>query len=162
MSPMTSQITSLVIVYSTVYSDADQRKHQSFASLAFVREINRWPVNSSHKWPITRKMFPFDDVIILKSLGTHETTGTKQSIIKHCAYSHYSGIILCMSSANERRRFIVTSSLIGWAHTQTNPCMLHGGRLSYHCFTIQLIHVLGLRPRKWPILCRRHFQMYLL
>ena len=36
---MASQITSLTIVYSTVYSDADQRKHQSSASLAFVREI---------------------------------------------------------------------------------------------------------------------------
>ena len=60
-----SQITSLTIVYSTVYSDADQRKHQSSASLAFVRGIHRWPVNSPQKWPVTRKMFPFDDVIML-------------------------------------------------------------------------------------------------
>ena len=44
--------------------DADQRKHQSSASLAFVRGIHRWPVNSPHKWPVTRKMFPFDDVIV--------------------------------------------------------------------------------------------------
>ena len=41
-----------------------QRKHQSSASLAFVREIHRGPVNSPHKWPVTRKMFPFDDVIM--------------------------------------------------------------------------------------------------
>ena len=59
-----SQITSLTIVYSTVYSDADQRKHQSSASLAFVRGIHRGPVNSPQKWPVTRKMFPFDDVIM--------------------------------------------------------------------------------------------------
>ena len=59
-----SQITSLSIVYSTVYSDADQRKHQSSASLAFVRGIHRGPVNSSHKWPVTRKKFPFDDAIM--------------------------------------------------------------------------------------------------
>ena len=59
-----SQITSLTIVYSTVYSDADQRKHQSSASLAFVWGIHRGPVNSPHKWPVTRKMFPFDDVIM--------------------------------------------------------------------------------------------------
>ena len=64
MSSMASQITSLAIVYSVVYSDADQRKHQSSASLAFVRGIHRWPVNSPHKWPVTRKMFPFDDVIM--------------------------------------------------------------------------------------------------
>ena len=65
MGVIASQITSLTIVYSTVYSDADQRKHQSSASLAFVRGIHRGPVNFPHKWPVTRKMFPFDDVIML-------------------------------------------------------------------------------------------------
>ena len=64
MSVMASQITSLTIVYATVYSGADQRKHQSSASLAFVRGIHRWPVNSRHKGPVTWKMSPFDDVII--------------------------------------------------------------------------------------------------
>ena len=64
MSAMASQITSLTIVYSSVYPGADQRKHQSPASLAFVQGIHRWPVNSSHKWPVTRKMFPFDYVIM--------------------------------------------------------------------------------------------------
>ena len=64
MSSMASQITSLTIVYSTVYSDADQRKHQSSASLAFVQGIHQSPVNSPHKGPVTRKMFPFDDVIM--------------------------------------------------------------------------------------------------
>ena len=64
MSPMASQITSLGIVYSTVYSGADQRKHQSSAWLAFVWRIHRGPVNSPHKRPVTRKMFSFDDVIM--------------------------------------------------------------------------------------------------
>ena len=59
-----SQITSLPIFYSAVYSDAVQRKHLSSASLAIVRWIHRWPVNSTHKLPVTRKMFPFDDVIM--------------------------------------------------------------------------------------------------
>ena len=65
MSRMASQITSFTIVYSTVYSGADQSKHQSSASLAFVWGIHRGLVNSPHKWPVTRKMFPFDDVIML-------------------------------------------------------------------------------------------------
>ena len=56
MSAMASQITSLTIVYSTVYWGS--------ASLAFVRGIHWWPVNSPHEWPVTRKMFPFDDVIM--------------------------------------------------------------------------------------------------
>ena len=62
---LASQITSLTVVYSIVYSSVNQRKHQSSASLAFVREIHRGPVNFPHKWPVTRKMFPFDDVIMI-------------------------------------------------------------------------------------------------
>ena len=64
MTTMASQITSLTVVCSIVYSGADQRKHQSSALLAFVRGIHRWPVNSPHKGPVTRKMFPFDGVIM--------------------------------------------------------------------------------------------------
>ena len=64
MGTMASQITSLTIVYSTVYSGEDQRKHQSSASLAVVWGIHRGSVNSPHKWPVTRKMFPFDNVIM--------------------------------------------------------------------------------------------------
>ena len=53
-----------------------KRKHQSSASLAFVRGIHRGPVNSPHKWPVKRKMFPFDDVfmkvrIVVVNWGMH-------------------------------------------------------------------------------------------
>ena len=70
MSMMASQITSASIVYLAVCSGSDQSKHQSSASLAFVRGIHRWPVNSFHKGPVTRKMFPFDDIIVRKEI-TH-------------------------------------------------------------------------------------------
>ena len=70
MGAMASQITSLTIDYSTVYSGADQRKHQSFASLAFVRGIHWWPVNSSHKWAVTQKMFPFDTVGFMRLIDS--------------------------------------------------------------------------------------------
>ena len=63
MTLMASQITSICIVCSTVCSGTDQRKHQRSTSLAFVRGIHRWQVNSPHKRPVTQKMFPFDDVI---------------------------------------------------------------------------------------------------
>ena len=66
MGAIASQITSLTIVFSTVYSDADQRKHQISASLAFVQGIHRRPVNPPHKGPATRKMFLFDEVIMSK------------------------------------------------------------------------------------------------
>ena len=81
MNTMASQITSLAIVYSTVYSASDQRKYQNSASLVFVRGIHRGPVNSPHKGPVTRKMSPFDDVIMwmvfvpVVSMVTGENTG---------------------------------------------------------------------------------------
>ena len=69
MGMIASQITNLAIVYSIVYPSGNQRKHQSSASLAFVQGIHRWPMNSPHKWPVTRKMFPFDDVIMRMTRG---------------------------------------------------------------------------------------------
>ena len=65
MRAIVSQITSLTIVYSFVYSDTDERIYQSSASLAFVRGIHRGPVNSPPKWPVKRKMFPFDDAMMI-------------------------------------------------------------------------------------------------
>ena len=50
MNAMASQISSLTIVYSSVYSCGDQRKHQSSASLAFVRGIHQW--RHHVLWPI--------------------------------------------------------------------------------------------------------------
>ena len=44
---------------------AAQRKHQSSPSLGFVKGIHRCPVNSPHKGPVTRKLFPSEDVIII-------------------------------------------------------------------------------------------------
>ena len=89
MGVMASQITSLTIVYSTVYSGADQRKHQSSASLAFVRGIHRGPVNSSHKWPVTRKMFPFDDVIMGRGIGHNDIL--RETRIAFCCVSLWWG-----------------------------------------------------------------------
>ena len=87
MGTMASQITSLIIVYSTVYSGADQRKHQSSASLAFVQGIHRGPVNSPHKWPLTRKMFPFDDVI-MSDWGDFKWRAVDTSSL-YCHGSHF-------------------------------------------------------------------------
>ena len=91
MGTIASQITSLTTVCSTVYSDADQRKHQCSASL-LVRGMHRWPVNSLPKWPVTRKMFPFDDVIMplqfttylrLHGLGREDCIGSLSCTLRH-------------------------------------------------------------------------------
>ena len=73
MGMIASQITSLAIVYWTVYSNADQRKHQSPASLAFV-----------HKWPVTRKMFPFDDVTMALSGGSFFYQAVEINFVLFC------------------------------------------------------------------------------
>ena len=80
MGAMAYQITSLTIVYSTVYSDADQRKHQSSASPAFVRGIHQGPVNSPHKGLVTRKMFPFDDVIMEFKQSSSSVLGVRSGV----------------------------------------------------------------------------------
>ena len=77
-SAMASQITNLMIVYSSVNSGTDQRKHLSSASLAFVRGIHRWPVNSPHRGPVTRKMSPSAAMIL-------RVTDHKETIVgQHC------------------------------------------------------------------------------
>ena len=81
MGTIASQITSLTIVYSTVWSAADQNKHQSSASLAFVWGIHQGPVNSPHKWPVTRKMFPFH-AIIMKLLAKYILSFASHTPIK--------------------------------------------------------------------------------
>ena len=87
MSRMVSEITSLASVYSIVYWGTDQRKHQRSVSLAFVRGIHRSPANSPHKRPVTRKMFPFDGVIVdLKATHLLALVQTRISICKYQTY----------------------------------------------------------------------------
>ena len=117
MGAIASQIISLTIVYSIVYSDVDQRKHKSSTSLAFVQGIHRVRVNSPHKWPVMRKMFPFDDVImnhndINFNLLVHEISDTSRSerVIRYVydmsTFSKISyRVIVDMGSANEKRRY---------------------------------------------------------
>ena len=79
INAIASRITSVATVYLIVYSRADRRKHQSSASLAFVRGIHRISVNSPHKRPVTRKMVPFDDVIMLISVPSPRGSLTLQT-----------------------------------------------------------------------------------
>ena len=95
MIEMASQITSLAIVYSIVYSDADQRKHQSSASLAFVRRIHRGPVNSPHKWPVTRKMFPFADVIMNQNTTIYFRKLKLKMSTKYRLFCLGSNVLIC-------------------------------------------------------------------
>ena len=73
MRAMASQISGVSIVCSTVCSVADQRKHQSSASLAFMRGIHRWPVVSPYKGPITQKIFHLVTPLWFGSVSRQQT-----------------------------------------------------------------------------------------
>ena len=139
MGVIASKITSLSIVYSTVYSDVDQRKHQSSASLAFVRGIHRWPVISPHKWPVTRKMFPFDDVIMVifccgfvpvDFIDIHQSTVALRNRFILC----FSGLLVirvCIHELNWQPHI--------WDNSQTSEISLGYLKASIHKMLIRYI-----------------------
>ena len=116
MSAMASQITSLTIVYPSVYSGADQRKHQSSASLAFVRGIHRSPVNSPHKSPVTRKMFPFDDVSRYIATSPLCSDGQLENIPKLCCSLFVQNWGQAMRSFQSMQRLYYSRLLNGRGH----------------------------------------------
>ena len=123
MGTIASQITCLTIVYSIVYSDADQRKRQSSASLTFVRGIHRGPVNSPHKWPVTRKMFPFDDVIVNKLADILQSAFCRQHIIIIVLHVFFILIILLVNVVLHKYPIDNESILVqvmAWHHTGDN------------------------------------------
>ena len=90
MSAMASQITGVSILCSTVCSGAVQRNHQSSASLAFMRGIHQWLMDSSHKGPVTRKMFPFNAVIMSAKYNLERTpNAVTPSLSDHRAYEFH-------------------------------------------------------------------------
>ena len=112
MSAMASQITSVSMVCSTVCSGVDQRKHQSSASLAFVRGIFRWPVNSPLKVLVTPKMFPLDDDDVIMSTVFH---GNKFiQLIRLNITEHTSSMVLISRLSGLRRTSSVTLVKRSW------------------------------------------------
>ena len=87
--------------YPTAYSGAGQRKHQSSASLAFVWGIHQWLANFPLKWPVTLKMFPFDDEII----------GWRNLVMQHESFSG-SHIRHYRSSVTKPSRLVTRGPLI--------------------------------------------------
>ena len=99
MIVMAFQITGVSIVYSTVCSGEDQRKHQSSASLALVRGIPRWPVNFPHKGPVTRKMFPFHDVIMsYLSLGPNRQLSLPRPVLSLPVITCCDHLLVCIET----------------------------------------------------------------
>ena len=148
MGMMASQITSLTSFYSTVYSGADQRKHQSCASLAFVLGIHRWPVNSQHKGPVTRKMFPSDDVIMCFCI-----TMEKFMVISTATQ----GVVVLRSPLKRRQTCWMTNTrdiiplLLLWCSLHFLLIISLYNVKNMHLFNVEL-HTMQLhQPRLWFI-----------
>ena len=152
---MVPQITSHTVVYSTVYSDADQRKHQSTASLAFVWGIHRDLVNSPHKGPVTQKMFLFDDVIMIIPISTTLVRYNHRVVISsHVWWYHwckYTGCVFinkmrtssCCITSRHLAALIRSSVVLAWPIEESVYAMTATGNrvtfcwvccLSYHRF----------------------------
>ena len=146
-----------MIVYSTVYSGADQSKHQSSASLAFVWGIHRGPKNSLPKWPVTRKMFPFDDVIMnmygckwqeklsINPVVPVKSTPSKMEIIKACVINKRKLILLkCQVAPLNHLHSCQASVLL----TYITPRLGHGWVVISIVF---LLHIIILAYPKGPV-----------
>ena len=133
MSTMTSQITSLTIVYSTVYPGVDQRKLQSSASLAFVRGIHRWPVNSPHKGTVTRKMPGIS--VNKKYLGyvfEHVITGNLRQTPRALPYSTQAVRVITISWFISRAFWYLADTLMVWAHVAYVSCYGRSNKPWHH------------------------------
>ena len=111
MSTMASQITGVCIVCSTVCSGADQRKHHSPAPLTFVKGMHQWPVNSPHKGPVTQKMLPFDDVIMLMQNHRYDCLNWKPW---HRTWCHESVHFVLLEPCAADTRISGITGLIPW------------------------------------------------
>ena len=133
MSAMVSQITGLLIVFWTICSGTDERKHQSSASLAVVKGIHWWLVASPHKGPIKWKMFPFD-VVIMIQLNLHPKTILIPSFLSKVAFCTTWNVICTPRNA------ILVKSM---QHTQMYwPYrMLHWGKTALWHFKSSVIHI---------------------
>ena len=90
MCAMASQITSLTIVYSTVYSGAGHRKTPNLRVTGLCWGIHRWPVNSPHKWPVTRKIFHLmtSSWIVIVACSVRDVAAGPYMTIIRTYYSH--------------------------------------------------------------------------
>ena len=146
MSAMESQITNIMIVCSTVYS-GDQKKTSKLSVTGLCEGIHQRPVNSLHKGPVTRKMFPFDDVIMStspESYFPHRTDKLTLTVSQYfCTY--ITGLILGLRPDNERR-CNVCNNVSHWT-----GCKLRISPVSYAPFTT-LITSAGT-SQTWPFCC---------
>ena len=142
------------IICSTFCSGMDQSKHQSSASVAFARGIHLWPVDSPHKGPVSRKIFPFDGVIMQGVLiNKHEEDWNVGRLFAWCIYIAYRGLhwLICETLSqdlvNSRNiEFGWQNKISLWYLTDVWTALLHkiqtnSKRLNLNLATSKLIEI---------------------
>ena len=125
-------------ISTTVCSDADQRTHQGSASLAFVRQIHRWPVNYRNKGLVMRKIIPFHDVIII----CYEKLVPRQNLRLEKPYDRKKKIYIC---------WLFSSFTCGLINTSLFSNLIFVQTFKKACwFQIKC-------DRKWSLLCNYRY-----
>ena len=104
MGAIASQITSLTTVYSTVYSGADQRKHQS--SLAFVREITESPAQRASSAENVAIWWHNHVSVHLKNAGVNKMSNNV-IVYKHLNYFYFWLNVCCWYRVNSQQVFTI-------------------------------------------------------
>ena len=149
---MASQITGVSIICSNICSGADQRKHQSSTSLAFVRGIHQWAADTPHKRPVMQKMFSFDDIIMRdeitypfpnsNSAGDEVWERIINSIPRWaCGYLSMLGLKSNPVSINGPRRKL-----------DVLPLLTHWGRVTHIC--VNNVTIIGSDNGLLPVRCQ--------
>ena len=132
---MASQITRVSLVCLTVFVGANQRKHQSSASLAFMRGTHRWPLDSPHKGRVTQKMFPFDDIImIIISITGPEQDGSLIEHIFKCIFQNTNTMCVLVLADNVETIILGLYSLRGKTTYRKIAWSLEAARFMFRLF----------------------------
>ena len=163
MGAMASQMTSLTVVYLIVHSGADQRKHQSYASLAFVWAGNS-PVTGEFpaQRPVMRKMFPFDDIIMyLRHIDTCMLAVSYIRSISLLGHAFQQCTVLCLelpAFIGTRHKGVWVSKGIIFHQTYVISVRREMNRYRYIHFVWYCIYtarcnlqIIGLRQHIWMV-----------
>ena len=125
MSAMKSQITSFTTFHFTIYSRADQSKHQSAASLAFVRRFHRWPGSNNGMSPGRHQaiIWAKDEILLIWPLGTNFS----EMLIEIHTFP-FTKVFVKISSAKKWRPFCLT---VKWYFLLHECCWGLSTRLIY-------------------------------
>ena len=142
MSAMSSHITDVSLVCLTVCSGADQRKHQSSTSLAFVRGIHRWPVDAEIVWLWWRhhELLSSDWSQILRNASNEILNTHKLPWWRHQMETFSALLALWVGQWSRALMFsLVCAWINGWVNNREAGDLRHH-RAQYDVTVIQLIH----------------------